>query len=617
MSDNDLTDEFEDEPTSGADPHDTATFGMDFGDEPAQPAKKDNENYEVLARKYRPQTFDDLIGQEALVRTLTNAFETGRIAHGFILTGVRGIGKTTTARIIARALNCIGPDGNGGPTIKPCGVCSQCTSIAASSNVDVLEMDAASHTGIDDIRDITDGARYAPASARYKVYIIDEVHMLSTAAFNGLLKTLEEPPGHVKFIFATTEIRKVPVTVLSRCQRFDLKRLDGKPLADHLGNIASKEGAKLEEDALALLARAAEGSVRDGLSLLDQAIAQHSEDGAAISAETVRDMLGLADRARIVDLFEAVMTGDASTALTELSEQYNSGADPLVVVQDLAHFTHFVTRLKVVGDKMESDATEQEKVRGGQMAAMLSVPALTRAWQMLLKGIGEVQTASSPLAAAEMLLIRLCYAANLPTPGDLVKKLQDGALPQGGAAPAAPSGSGGGTSAMRASRVVGGADAVSTTQRPQPQNFDAVVALARSHDIAIALQIERAVRLVCFKPGHIEVALEDGTPREFTGKLTAKLKEWTGERWIISVKGTGQAAGGEDTIRSRKQAEKKALEDQMRQHPLVKAALELFPEAEMMVRDLAPPAPSDDVPMDRINDEGEVTHDDDDGDFFI
>ena len=382
------------------------------------------EPYRVLARKYRPADFTGLIGQEALVRTLSNAFATGRIAHAFMLTGVRGVGKTTTARIIARALNCIGPDGKRTePTIHPCGVCDACVTIAESRNMDVQEMDAASRTGIDDIREIIEGVRYAPASARYKVYIIDEVHMLSKQAFNGLLKTLEEPPPHVKFIFATTEIRKVPVTVLSRCQRFDLRRIESAELAAYLGQIAQKEAVKIEDGALALIARAAEGSARDALSLLDQAMA-HGEGGDAISAEAIRAMLGLADRGRVLDLFEKVMGGEIAQGLTDLGGLYDSGADPLAVMQDLLEITHFLTRLKVSPSAQGFfDGGSGEAKRAAALAAKLSVPSLTRAWQMLLKGLFEVRDATRPISACEMALIRLAYAAELPPTDKLVRDL--------------------------------------------------------------------------------------------------------------------------------------------------------------------------------------------------
>ncbi len=390
-----------------------------------------SEAYRVLARKYRPTTFDDLIGQEALVRTLSNAIGSGRVAHAFVLTGVRGVGKTTTARLIARALNCVGPDGQGGPTITPCGQCDSCRAIAEDRHVDVIEMDAASRTGIDDVRELIEGVRYRPVSARNKIYIIDEVHMLSKQAFNGLLKTLEEPPDNVVFVFATTEIRKVPVTVLSRCQRFDLKRVPEAVLTSHFAAIAEKEGIEAGEAAVAMIARAADGSVRDGLSLLDQAIALSSSgDGGPVrlDQEEVKQMLGLADRTRIFDLFEAVMAGKAPEALALLAELHGGGVAPAVVIEDLLELTHFLTRAKLVPDTLSAPALpEAERERGRHLAGELGLPALARAWQMLLKGLGETQSAPDPLQAAEMALIRLIYASDLPTPGELVKRLSEGA----------------------------------------------------------------------------------------------------------------------------------------------------------------------------------------------
>ncbi|SIS47045.1 DNA polymerase III subunit gamma/tau [Insolitispirillum peregrinum] len=404
--------------------------------------------YRVLARKYRPADFSTLIGQQALVRTLSNAIRTGRLAQAYVLTGVRGVGKTTTARIIARCLNCIGLDGTGGPTVEPCGQCEHCRAIAEDRHVDVFEMDAASRTGVGDIRELIEGVRYRPTSARYKIYIIDEVHMLSTGAFNALLKTLEEPPEHVKFIFATTEIRKVPVTVLSRCQRFDLRRVTAETLADHFTRIAAAEQARIEDGALRLVARAADGSVRDGLSLLDQAIAQAGAGAGGdgmVTEQQVRDMLGLADRAVVFDLFDAVMRGDIQTALTLLNDQYAAGADPVVVLNDMLELTHWLTRLKVTPASADDPmAAETERVRGKDMAGRLAVPVLTRTWQMLLKGISEARSASSTLQATEMCLIRLSYAADLPSPVEALAKLQAAGGPAGnpplaGGAPNRPS----------------------------------------------------------------------------------------------------------------------------------------------------------------------------------
>ncbi|MGB0928058.1 MAG: DNA polymerase III subunit gamma/tau, partial [Pikeienuella sp.] len=387
----------------------------------ADPTEKTAEQgYQVLARKHRPQTFADLIGQEAMVRTLKNAFEHDRIHHAFIMTGVRGVGKTTTARIIAKGLNCIGPDGTGGPTIAPCGVCEPCRQIADSRHVDVLEMDAASRTGVGDIREIIESVRYRAASARYKVYIIDEVHMLSTSAFNALLKTLEEPPAHVKFIFATTEIRKVPVTVLSRCQRFDLRRIEPEVMIEFLGGIAAKEGATVAEEALALITRAAEGSARDALSLLDQAIAHGAGE---TGPDQVRAMLGLADRGRVIDLFDLIMKGDASAALIEIGRQYADGADPLAVLRDLAELTHWISVVKINTEHAnDPTVSTDERDRGKTLAEALPMRALTRMWQMLLKALEEVGRAPNAMMAAEMAIIRLTHVADLPTPDDIIRQ---------------------------------------------------------------------------------------------------------------------------------------------------------------------------------------------------
>jgi DNA polymerase-3 subunit gamma/tau len=545
---------------------------------PAQP-------YRVLARKYRPTDFTGLIGQEALVRTLSNAFATGRIAHAFMLTGVRGVGKTTTARIIARALNCIGADGkNTQPTIQPCGVCEPCVSISESRNVDVQEMDAASRTGIDDIREIIEGVRYAPVAARYKVYIIDEVHMLSKQAFNGLLKTLEEPPPHVKFVFATTEIRKVPVTVLSRCQRFDLRRIDSAELAAYLAILAEKEKVKIEEGALALIARAAEGSARDSLSLLDQAIA-HGE-GDMITADTVRQMLGLADRGRVLDIFEKLMGGKIAEALTDLGGLYDAGADPLAVMQDLLETTHFLTRLKVAPAAQGFfDGGSGEAKRAADLAAKLSVAALTRAWQILLKGLFEVRDATRPISACEMALIRLSYAAELPPTDKLVKDLLDGGAvpaPRGGApAPSSPS------------RVPVASGSAMRAPQPQPEgapsasirNLEDMVALAAAHNAPILrVALENYVHLVHLEPGRIEFRPHARAPRTLAGDLQQKLRDWTGERWAVSI----ASQGGAPTLAEQKQSAKTARFEAVAQEPMVRAVLDRFPGAEIVaVRDVA------------------------------
>ncbi|MFL5157743.1 MAG: DNA polymerase III subunit gamma/tau, partial [Microvirga sp.] len=446
---------------------DDTTAGTPLNDEPALPGfpaapapAAPASPYRVLARKYRPKTFDDLIGQEAMVRTLSNAFETGRIPQAWMLTGVRGVGKTTTARILARGLNYQRQDGSGSPTIHMPELGVHCEAIMESRHVDVLEMDAASHTGIDDVRQIIDGIRYSPVSARYKVYIIDEVHMLSEKAFNAFLKTLEEPPPHAKFIFATTEIRKVPVTILSRCQRFDLRRIEADKLVAHLSRICVAEGVKADAEALAAIARAAEGSARDSLSLMDQAIAHGA---GVVTPDTVRDMLGLADRTQVIDLFEAVMRGDVPAAFAGLRSQYDAGADPAVILSDLAAFSHIVTRLKLIPEAARDPAlSEIERTRGTDYAGKLSVRTLSRAWQILLKGIPEVQASNRPIAAAEMVLVRLAYAADLPTPDEALRALKDGAsLPEGGPAPAPSRPSGPATS---------GNMALATSQaQPQPR----------------------------------------------------------------------------------------------------------------------------------------------------
>jgi DNA polymerase III subunit gamma/tau len=566
-----------------------------FGDALAAPVKP-AEAYRVLARKYRPQTFDQLIGQYAMVRTLRNAFESGRIAHGFILTGVRGVGKTTTARIIAKGLNCEGPDPakkGSKPTVDPCGVCGPCRDIAESRAMDVLEMDAASRTGIDDIRELIEGARYAPVTARYKVYIIDEVHMLSKAAFNGLLKTLEEPPPHVVFIFATTEIRKVPVTVLSRCQRFDLRRVEAAVLIQHLAGIAAKEGAAVEKGAIGLIARAAEGSVRDALSLLDQALSLRTGPaaaaGAAVSEAEVRDMLGLIDRARLFDLFEALMAGRAPEALRELGAQYEAGADPLVVLQDLLALTHWVSRLKLVPEAADdATADEQDIARGRVLAASLEINVLTRAFTLLLKGIGEVQGAPDALPAAEMVLIKLAFAAGLPTPDEALRALKS--LPvessrSSGEGPARPSsGPSGGGGAVTATAPLPAAPAPETGG-PRLARFEDVVAEARAErDALFMTQLESYVHLVRFEPGLIEFCPADGAPADLAGKLTERLLRWTGRRWAVSL----VQHEGRPTLAAERRRLEEARRADASQDPTVAAILAAFPGAQITaIRDLA------------------------------
>ena len=577
------------------------------------------EPYRVLARKYRPASFADLIGQDATVRTLSNAIAGGRLAHAYILTGVRGVGKTTTARIIARALNCIGPKGDGGPTAAPCGACEHCTAITEDRHLDVIEMDAASRTGIDDIRELIEGVRYRPVSARNKVYIIDEVHMLSRQAFNGLLKTLEEPPEHVVFIFATTEIRKVPVTVLSRCQRFDLRRVEEAMLVEHFARLAKSEQVQVRPAALAMIARAADGSVRDGLSLLDQAIAL--ADGE-VTEEHVKDMLGLADRARIFDLFEAVMGGQVAEALDQLADIYAAGGDPVIVLQDLLELTHFLTRARLVPEVAEDPGIpETERVRGRALADKLGIAVLARTWQMLLKGLGEARQAPSPLQAAEMVLIRLAYASELPTPGELVRRLQADAGASPASEAAAPGAGGDGapraaadpdtpTAAIEGQNVTSGSAAgqgptasalrVVESEMPDraadalsamPANFAEVVELARARKEGIlAAHLERDVHLVRFEAGSIEFRPDGRAPQDLAGRLGRLLQECTDRRWMVSVSGEP----GAPTLRAQRDAERAWRLETAEQDPLVREAMSRFPGARIVeVRGSAERPPSD------------------------
>ena len=529
--------------------------------------------YRVLARKYRPATFDDLIGQEAMVRTLRNAFAVGRVAHAFMLTGVRGVGKTTTARIIARALNCIGPDGTGGPTVDPCGVCDMCRAILADRHPDVVEMDAASNNSIENIREIIEGVRFRPMQARSKVFVLDEVHMLSKPAFNALLKTLEEPPPHVKFIFATTEIRKVPVTVLSRCQRFDLRRISVVELAGLFGGIAAQEAVAIAPEALTLIARAADGSARDGLSLLDQAIAQ-TDPGAEIGAQAVSDMLGLADREAMFDLFEAVMGGKPAAALAITDRAHALGADMGVMLADMLELVHMLTRIKSVpGLRDGQDLSEAERVRGAALADRLSIPILGRAWQMLLKGCAEVESAPDRRAAAEMVLIRLCHTADLPPPGDLVRRLMDASVANPG--PPLPQGGGGGTRAV----ANGGAVAQAVAQSgPALSSFRDVVALvAEQREAMLHGHLRHSVHLVRFTQGVIELRPEPDAPRDLAPKLAAFLSEATGTRWTIAF----SEQIGEPTLAEQADGLEAGRRHVASQHPLVRAILEAFPGAKI------------------------------------
>ncbi len=535
--------------------------------------------YRVLARKYRPQSFSQLIGQDVLVRTLTNAFASNRIAHAFMLTGIRGTGKTTTARIIARGLNCIGADGAGGPTIEPCGVCTNCIAIAADRHVDVIEMDAASHNSVEDIRELTDGARYAPALGRYKVYIVDEVHMLSKAAFNALLKTLEEPPAHVKFVLATTEIRKVPVTILSRCQRFDLRRIDVAVLTRHFRSILAQEGATADDEALALLARAADGSARDGMSLLDQAISR--ANGEPITGEIVRDMLGLADRIVTFDLLEAVLKGEAATALNILETLHQSGADPITVLQDLLELVHHLTRDKL-SPRNNDDVTmpEAERVRGAAMSQALGMPVLSRAWSVLLKGIGEAQGAPSARQALEMVILRLIYTADLPPPGELVKQLRDGGAATVTAPPARTGGSAGGGAAAMARPIPAVAESPeAAAKHPAPTSFADVVALfTAEREAIVAGQLFAGVHLVHFEPGRIEFRPEPSVQPQLASIVARKLTEWTGTRWMVSI----ASAEGAPTLSQAEAAARSRSMDEATGLPSVAAVLEAFPGARLV-----------------------------------
>ena len=560
---------------------------------PENPDKDDH--YRVLARKYRPVDFAELIGQDAMVRTLSNAIETGRLAHAFILTGVRGIGKTTTARIIAKALNCIGPDGKGTATIEPCGECENCRAISESRHLDVMEMDAASRTGIDDIREIIDGVKYASTTARFKIYIIDEVHMLSRNAFNALLKTLEEPPEHVKFIFATTEIRKVPVTVLSRCQRFDLRRISIEELMGHYSNIAIKENCEIEESALAMIARAAEGSVRDGLSLLDQAFAHGA---GKVSVEQVRDMLGLADRAQIFDLYKDILEGKTADALAKLRHQFHHGADPAVIIQDMLELTHWLTRLKVVPDAGDDLVTsEAERKQGLEMAQGLSVPVLTRTWQMLLKGTEEVRISPNPISAAEMVIVRLTYSSNLPTPEELVKQIKN--TPKSSATPTGNgshprtghsmnTGQSDQNSPQAFSVIQGSGQTAVRVADPLPEESEEFVTSPSSFaelvklfedqgEPDIAFQLTDNVRLVSYDIGRIDIRPNDRVPKNIAGRMAVELKKWTGQNWVISL----SSEIGEDTLHQQGIAEQTALGEMVSDNDLIKSVLSSFEGAKI------------------------------------
>ena len=515
--------------------------------------------YRVLARKYRPQSFGELIGQDAMVRTLGNAIRTGRLAHAFLMTGVRGVGKTSTARLVAKALNCIGPDGQGGPTIDPCGVCEPCRAIAEGRHIDVVEMDAASHTGVDDVREIIEAVRYAAVSARFKVYIIDEVHMLSKNAFNALLKTLEEPPEHVKFLFATTEVNKVPITVLSRCQRFDLRRISAEQLAAHFAEVVEKEGVSAEPEALALIARAAEGSARDGLSILDQAIA-HGADG--VTADQVRGMLGLSDRGAIRRLLALLLAGDAQGALAAVKEQYDLGVEPSAMIRGLLEAVHGITRAKVGGDQDPAQSAEEREAYA-DWASRLGHAALHRLWQLLLKGLGEVNNAAMPLEAAEMALLRIVHASDMPDPGTLMEKLMNGeAVPARSPAAAPPP-----------------APEPQAAMLKAPEDFAGLIGFLEHHGKPLlAQQLHDYVGVVRYAPPELVIRPTKPLPGDFARDLGAALKAITADHWTVEVS-DGEAA---PSLHDQEKSAAEAHRQQILEHPVVKAAYAAFPDAELI-----------------------------------
>jgi DNA polymerase-3 subunit gamma/tau len=511
--------------------------------------------YRVLARKYRPQSFDQLIGQDAMVKTLANAIRRGRIAHAFLLTGVRGVGKTSTARLIAKALNCIGPDGEGQPTIEPCGVCEHCRAIAEGRHIDVIEMDAASHTGVDDIREIIDAVRYASVSARYKIYIIDEVHMLSKSAFNALLKTLEEPPEHVKFLFATTEVNKVPVTVLSRTQRFDLRRIDPEKLVAHFAEVAKAEGVEVEADALAMIARAAEGSARDGLSILDQAIAH---GGGAVTASQVRDMLGLADRGRIRDLLELVLQGESTAALKAMDDAHGLGMDPALIIRGLMEAIHSATRAKA-GAQTEALLSAEQREFSEKLADRLSWGQIHRLWQLLLKGLSDVNIAPDPQEAAIMAILRLIHAAELPDPSTLIQQLSGGAVATAAPASAASS-------------------AAAAPSAHHPSDFPSLIqAIESSGKHQLAVQLHDQVGLVRYAPPELVLKPLRPLGSDWPRDLAATLKGITGASWTVST----AEEGAEPSLLEKEKMAEEQVRSEVLSDPSVKAAMDAFPDAEL------------------------------------
>ncbi len=543
-------------------------------------------SYQVLARKYRPKTFSDLIGQEAIVRTLKNAFDADRIAQAFMMTGIRGVGKTTTARIIAKGMNCIGLEGKTGPTTSPCGQCEHCVAISEGRHVDVLEMDAASRTGVDDIREIIDSVHYRAASARFKIYIIDEVHMLSNNAFNALLKTLEEPPAHVKFIFATTEIRKVPVTVLSRCQRFDLRRIEPEEMIKMLQNLAKLEKANISNEALALITRASEGSARDAQSLLDQAI---SHGAGETNVDQVRSMLGLADRGRVMDLFEFIMRGQAKEALNELCSQYSDGADPIGIIRDLAEVTHWVSVIKITPDAAEDPTVSpDEKARGQSFSQSLSMRVLTRTWQLLLKALDEISSAPNSMMAAEMAIIRITHVSDLPSPEELVKKLTNSHFnttvvkKESSERPTINTTSSNyiqSQSKETNSTSIDGNTALALdaeTLALQYPTFENVLEIIRKfRDMKLLIDVENSIRLSSYMPGRIEFTPTKDAPKDLAQRLGQLLQSWTGFRWAVTVVSHCSAK----TIQEHRNAEEAQLELDAKLHPFVKTVFEKFPKA--------------------------------------
>ena len=551
------------------------------------------DNYQVLARKYRPATFSDLIGQDTMVRTLTNAFEANRIAQAFILTGIRGTGKTSTARIIAKGVNCIGEDGNGSSTTEPCGKCEHCESISNGRHVDVFEMDAASKTGVADIREIIESVQYRATSARFKIYIIDEVHMLSNSAFNALLKTLEEPPKHIIFIFATTEIQKIPVTVLSRCQRFDLRRIEPEIMIEYLKNVAAEEGVEISKDALALITRASEGSVRDSISLLDQSISNSVDK---IDAKDIRDMLGLSDRGRILDLFNLIVSGNTVGALNELSSLYSDGGEPESILRDLAEVSHWVSLIKITPEAAEDPTVSpDERSRGKTIANRLNIRSLSRMWQMLLVALDEIRIAPNSMMAAEMTIIRLTHVSELPSPEELIKKIQNGSI-QGNKTniPIQDSTTNNkiqGSISDNVSKaishpVVYKSASHSTQNLAEDRNFnpehiysfrDVIELIKLNRDIQLLVEVETCLRLTSFSSGRIEFVPTNDAPANLAQKLGTKLTQWSGIRWAVSVVNEG----GESTIAEMKLEESNKLNALAKEHKMVQTAFLVFPNAKI------------------------------------